>query len=309
MPATWRVAALSFLLGAVPVRAYETDQFSNRLEPIADSTVPLNRKVNTALAEVIEEWRGPQDEREFANAVYRKLGGVHWVDQIERWAMKSPEVAKLDTPRHDSIYAHHPLSATRVTFLFGVGFTIRVNGQLIGTDKLGHFMSQGRKFWWRWLRLHDEGLAAAHSAFTERAIFGQMTTGDYSNADLVANYEGHRFYRSLFEDDITPGKPAIVRWRDGAWALQRGFDWSDHVNAYWDEALNPNHFDERLYPHMRDRFLTFCGDYANDPAAWTIPAGEDARLTAKYGMLQLRDTTDLRLPNLCRDGGTHVAGE
>jgi hypothetical protein len=296
------------LLAAAPVRAYETDQFSNRLQPIADSTVLLNREVNTALAEVIEEWRGPKDEREFANAIYRKLGGVHWVDQIERWAMKSPEVAKLDTPRHDSIYAHHPFSATRVTGLIGVGSTIRVNGQLIGTDKLGHFISQGRKFWWRWLRFEDEGEAAAHSAYTERAIFGQMTTGDYSNADLVANYEGHRFYRSLFENDITPGKPAIVRWRDGGWVLQREFDWSDHVNAYWDEALNPNHFDERLYPHMRDRFLTFCGDYAKDPAAWTIPPATDQQLAGKYAMLQLRDTSDLRLPNLCRDGASSMAG-
>ncbi len=49
--------------------------------------------------------------------------------------------------RWDSIYRGHPLWATRVAALFGVGPTIKVNDQLIGSDKLGHFLSQGRKFY------------------------------------------------------------------------------------------------------------------------------------------------------------------
>ena len=36
------------------------------------------------------------------------------------------------------------------------------------------------------------------SVTTERGVFGALTTGIYSNADLVANYEGYRFYRGLF---------------------------------------------------------------------------------------------------------------
>ena len=52
--------------------------------------------------------------------------------------------------------------------------------------------------------------------FNERWLFGQLTTSIYSNADLVANYEGYRFYRSLFEDGVVPGKPAIVRFAGDA---------------------------------------------------------------------------------------------
>ncbi len=232
------------------------------------------------------------------NHIYHSIGGHHWVDRLERWAMNSPEVEKLSTPRRESIYSDHPIWATRVAALFGVGPTIKVNEVLIGSDKLGHFLSQGRKFYRRYLRYGDEARAAEHSAYTERALFGQMTTGSYSNADLVANYEGHRFYRSLFEDDIVPGKPAILKWKDGLWIIQRSFDFSDHVNVYWDEALNINHYDQLLYPHMKARFLQYCDNYQRRPALYTVQ--DEAQLKARYQHLQLRETSELRLPNLCQ---------
>ena len=155
------------------------------------------------------------------------------MDKIERWAMESSEVERLVTSSDDSIYKGHPVWATRVAFFFGIGATININGVLVGTDKFGHYFSQGRKFYKRWDRMRDEREAAEHSAYTERALFGQMTTGSYSNADLVANYEGYLFYRSLFEDDIVNGKPAILTWVEDHWIMQRPFEWADHVNDYW----------------------------------------------------------------------------
>ena len=226
--------------------AYETDQFSNRLEPISDSTELLNTRVNQTVREAVEDWRGPRNDKKVVNRIFHSIGGYHWVDKLERWAMKSPDVEKLTTPRRASIYSGHPIWATRVSTLFGVGPTIKLNGQLVGSDKIGHFLSQGRKYYRRYLRYQDEARAGEWSAFTERAIFGQMTTGSYSNADLVANFEGYLFYRSLFEDNTIPGKPAILSWTGEAWVIQRPFDWSDHINEYWDEALNINHYDKWL---------------------------------------------------------------
>jgi hypothetical protein len=183
--------------------------------------------------------------------------------------------------------------------MFGVGPTIKVNGQLIGSDKLGHFLSQGRKFYRRWLKFQDEAKAAEHSAYTERALFGQMTTGVYSNADLVANYEGFLFYRSLFEDNVIPGKPAILSWTGDGWIIQREFTWADHVNEYWDEALNINHYDGLLYPYMKERLEAFCPDYTDEPDRYEIE--DEEVLISRYANLQLRDTAELRLNNLCAD--------
>ena len=285
-------------LAAVPcASAYETDQFSHRLEPIEDATAALDTRVNETILRIAADWRGPRNDWKFVDGIYHSIGGHHWVDRIERWAMKAPEVDRQELRRRDSIYRGHPIWATRVAGIFGVGPTIKVNGQLIGSDKLGHFLSQGRKFYRRYQRLRDEAQAAERSAYTERAIFGQLTTGVYSNADLVANYEGYRFYRSLFEDDIISGKPAILAWQDGRWVVQRPFSWADHVNDYWDEALNINHYDPLLYPHMKDRLQTFCPDYFRDPVRYTLK--DEASLRERYADLQLRDTRELRLDMLC----------
>jgi hypothetical protein len=297
---------VAFCVAPALAGAYETDQFSNRLHPLKDSTAVLDERVNRSIADAAASQRGTRSERRVVDAIFHDIGGYHWVDKIERWAMNSDQVDRNTPDRYDSIYQGHPLWATRVAALFGVGPTIKVNHTLIGSDKLGHFLSQGRKFWRRYQKYHDERKAAEQSAFTERALFGQMTTGVYSNADLVANYEGYRFYRSLFEDDIVPGKPAILAWDNDHWVVQRPFTWADHVNAYWDEALNINHFDDLLYPHMKQRLLTYCDDYRAAPDRYDI-ANEEP-LKARYADLQLRDTSELRLSNLCpREAGNDTA--
>lgn len=277
--------------------AYETDQFNNRLQLIEDSTALMNQQVTLAIARTITPWHGPRDEMKVVTGIYNEIGGRHWVDKLERFAMESEDIERLDTPSHDSIYSGHPIWATRVAALFGVGPTLKVNHTLVGTDKFGHFLSQGRKFYRRWVNMKDEREAAEQSAFTERALFGQMTTGSYSNADLVANYEGYVFYRSLFEDNIIEGKPAILAWENNHWVMQRPFDWADHINDYWDEALNINHYDQLLYPHMKARLLTFCSDYEAAPHLFEIR--DEGALQYRYRNLQLRDTSDLRLDRLC----------
>jgi len=287
-------AAVTFSAAAA---AYETDQFYNRSQPIADSTEALNRKVNETLTEIVADWRKDHDQKAFVDDIYHTLGGHHWVDKIERWAMKSPEVDKLETTRYDSIYGGLPIWSVRTTFLFGIGSTIRVNDQLIGTDKLGHFFSQGRKFYRRYIKYGSEEESARQSVFTETAIFGSGTTGVFSNADLVANYEGYRFYRSLFEDDMVTGKPAIVRWENGNWIIQREFDWADHVNEYWDEALNMNDFDVLLYGPMRKRMVSLCPQYWENPALYTLENEEE--LKSRYAHLGMRDSWFLRLDTLC----------
>ena len=288
------MAAVGFPAAAF---AYETDQFTNRDIQIADSTELLNAKVNQTLENIVADWDRGHDEMAVVNAIYHDIGGHHWVDKLERWAMKSDDVEKLDTPRYDSVFSGLPWYALRVTSFFGVGKTIRINQQLVGSDKIGHFLSQGRKFYRRFRKSSSEEDAAARGAYTERAIFGRFTTGSYSNADLVANYEGHRFYRSLFEDDIVPGKAAILRWEEDGWVMQRKYDWADHVNEYWDEALNINHFDALLYKHMHERLLSLCPNYWQDPQSYTIE--NEAPLREKYAHIGIRDTSELRLDSLC----------
>ena len=273
-------------------RGYETDPYTNRHAAVADSTQLLDGAVNNALDDLAASWTRGEDEWRFVMAIYRKLGGLHWVDKLERWAIASDAVEKLPNARNQSIYHGLPIHATRVAGLFGFGPTIKINGVFVGTDKIGHFFSQGRKFYGRYLRMGDEARAARRSITTEKGLFGQLTTGVYSNADLVANFEGYRFYRSLFHHGVIADKAPIFRWHRGKPVKQRDFTWSDHVNAFWDEALNPNHYDRWLRPHVEKRLLEFCDQYRQDPALFAV---DDAQaLFERYRHIGLVDTSDLR---------------
>ncbi len=79
--------------------------------------------------------------------------------------------------------------------------------------------------------------------------------------------------------------------------MQRDFDWSDHVNEYWDEALNINHFDRLLYPHMLKAFVRMCPQYWENPSLYTV--ADEQALKDRYAFLGMKDNQDLRLDNLC----------
>ena len=303
--------ALGFVLATFgsAAFAYETDPYTGRHIDIAESAPALDRQVNAALDELAAGWRRGADEGRFATAIYRKLGGRHWVDKLERWAIRAPEVEKIPVTRSQSIYAQLPMYATRVAGIFGFGPTIKVNGALIGTDKIGHFLSQGWKFYRRYRRMGDEARAAKRSVTTEKAIFGRLTTGAYSNADIVANYEGYRFYRSLFEDGVVPGKGAIFVWEGGKPVRQRDFAWGDHVNAFWDEAINPNAYDRLLRPHIEQVLLRHCDRFESNAERYAAPDAD--ALFERYRPIGVVDTRALRpdrfLTNQCPPSGASDA--
>ncbi len=290
------------LAGGRSANAYETDQYSNRLLPIADSAPELDRVMNEALARIAARWRRTEDRERFAFELYQAVGGLHWVDRIERHAMKSSAVEKLPQSRWNSIFKGAPIWSSRVGFVFGVGATIRVGDSLFGTDKLGHFISQGLKYYRSHLAGWSEERVAGRGRFNERWIFGQATTSVFSNADLVANWEGYRFYLSLFEAGIVPEKPAIVRFDSGGARIVRPFSWRDHVNDYWDEALNPSYLSPGLARFMTHRLAALCADYLSAPRRF-VPAGE-IELAARYERIGIRPQPDLRLDNLCAETAT-----
>lgn len=285
------------IVAAAPASAYETDQHHNRDQVVADATVVLNAKVNETIRAIAESWSTDRDDMGFVDEIYNRIGGIHYVDKLERWAMTSAEVQRLDTERSTSIYSGYPLWSLRVSTLFGIGKTIRLNDQLVGTDKIGHFISQGRKFYKRYLQMGSEQEAAKRSVLTEKAIFGQATTGSFSNADLVANFEGYRFYRSLFEDGFIPGKPAILRWSDDHWVVQREFDWADHVNDFWDEALNPNEYTLLPSIYVRRQLLAMCDAFWEKPHLFV--AAHRAELSERYAHIGLHENSELRMDVLC----------
>ena len=270
---------------------YETDPYTGRSQALADSLAELDREVNAAIDAVVASWSHGEDEWRFVTAVYRRIGGLHYVDRLERWAMESPEVERIELARGEALMNDFPVLAARFGRIVRIGPIINVNGVYMGTDKIGHFLSQGRKFYKRYRRLGNEEQAMRRSVTTERGVFGALTTGIYSNADLVANYEGYRFYRGLFHDAVVADKPAILRWEGDRPVRQRAFTWADHVNAFWDEALNPNVYAKPLVPYVERRLLALCDDFSARPERYRVPAAVD--LSARYRNAGLRPNPQL----------------
>ena len=307
MPAFFSRRTLVWLLLLVlplPAFAYETDQYHDRDLPLADSTAVLDARVNEALARVAARWQGPRDDVRFARAVYWQLGGLHWVDHIERFAMRNPAVARM--PRGRTIYSYPPLFTSPVLFFFGVGERLKLAEVRIGSDKLGHFFSQGFKYFRRQRHGWSEERFVTWAERVEGWLFGEYTTRVFSNADMVANYEGYLFYRSLFEDGIVPGKGPIVAFEAGRARILRPFSWRDHVNDYWDEALNPSLFGAALQEHVARQLKELCPAYRAQPALF-VP-GQEAELERRYARIGRKDARYNRLDRFCSATGPQEAG-
>jgi hypothetical protein len=279
------------------VSGYESDQYSNRLVPIKDSLRPLDDYVNRELQEIINQWSGQKDSWRFAQLVYKKMGGVHWVDKLERWTMNSPELERYPHKHLNSIYRGMPIWATRVNYFFGIGTSINVNGVRVGSDKFGHFFSQGLKYYRRELRGWEEQRVLERGAYAERWIFGYLTTGNYANADLVANYEGLMFYKSLSEDRIVGDKLAIIGWNGDTPFQQREFSWQDHINDYWDEALNPSYVVASLQKRLVPAIRKLCPEYYSNPDEFV--SHNDDQLWNRYQKIGLRDARQNQFEKVC----------
>ena len=136
--------------------------------------------------------------------------------------------------------------------------------------------------------------------FRSSWLWGYFTTGVFSNADLVANYEGWRFYQSLFNDDVIAGKPAILVRENGRWVKQRQFTWADHINEYWDEALNPSYNVPSLDKRLRRAIRAMCPEYQQNPEPYRMQQ-DDEVLWRRYADINIRDSRANRFEVICEE--------
>ncbi len=179
---------------------------------------------------------------------------------------------------------------------------VRINGHLVGLDKIGHFFSEG----WQYFEMTafdrqsvDEALAWGKEQ--ESGLFGYTTTGIYSFADLVANFNGMRFWNKVLLKRGDPLKGFIAQLFDRpyascdiqildsikqrkivkAWEYNAHFDFSEYIDGAWDEGNNCNSYaDPIIEAKVMARIHNIDPDFA-------CPVSPDACSDAreKYGDL------------------------
>ncbi len=140
---------------------------------------------------------------------------------------------------------------------------VNINGHLVGLDKLGHLFAEG----WKYFELsHFEGQnikqALEWGRQREAGKFGYRTTGIFSFADLVSNYNGMRFWNKILLKKGDPLKGALANFFNKpyvsceiqfiasiknkkitkAWEFNSQFNLSDYIDGSWDEANNCNSY-------------------------------------------------------------------
>lgn len=282
--------------------AYETDQYSAMFHDLKDSTDFLDKVVNDGLQESILSWRYGHDEAKLMKTVFKKFSSR----EFERWVNESKDIDSV-VDRGNGIYKTTGFFNSPIIRWKGLASTVKVNDVYVGSDKLSHFFGVGQRLYHIAMHPHNESererefAAIEDSLWTEHFYWGRSTTRVFSNADLVANYEGYHFYRNLLHDDPVSGRKAIFVFENGRPKLQRKFSFRDYVNDYWSEALNPNRFYGSTRYKVVNVLRTFCErpEYLKNPDRFQ--SKDEAMLEKRYAHLRLnRDPQRLTLNGICR---------
>ena len=121
---------------------------------------------------------------------------------------------------------------------------LRVNGVLIGTDKIGHYFTQGHQYWKVYKISGSKKKAYEMGESQEATYYGLWASGVYSKADLAANNAGLSLYIQLY-DFLKPSvsNPDNISKSERQTLIEKfkkfTIDIKKDVTGDWNEFENP----------------------------------------------------------------------
>lgn len=232
--------------------ASEQDTFQAYLSTVEDSTEKVNKIINRRISQALQEAnlkKGCSDGRLLDHLKYQlanaNLIGINDVqDEIDQ----SYSIGKFKKEFKESIFKDLTWRESIALNTYGLGPVIKIKDVMIGTDKIGHFFSEGYAYFekasyrrWNIQKALDFGSS------TEAGFYGFMMSGIYSFADLSANFNGLRFWRNVsrkFDTIILDDNkiaPLFICQND-QWTQANPFKIEDYVDFAWDESINCNEY-------------------------------------------------------------------
>jgi len=294
--------------------AHETDQSTLPLgREFADLKVPLSEMVQAAIVKAVKQtnraiehslWRGQPTDRTVPLQSVDWIAAQVWSEMFSTFptnegldivlagdAMRARYPGLITMYRPEQLIYDDPLlvldvtKATRTLFRAG---TINVDGTLLGTDKIIHFVHLGHIYYSSYREARKSGvdearavakvvhLSAGYNPFlSENGFLGMVTTGIRSNGDLAANYAGFKFYRNLTEtvrigDRVLP--PMLTRaglyWQIDERVRNQPDFFAAYLTPHLNEALNPNTYavvtDTRVRKMIRSRCPDMLARYRDE---------------------------------------------
>jgi hypothetical protein len=278
---------------AAAALAYETDQLTDRDQPLEDALPYANAQMDAEIRAVVHaanaELGCDGDPVAARDVVARLLRG--YADNprlvLHRGLLRSfgfgaysylLETGPIDRRAFlDRSDIYGGISIWRSPILGGAGpaSTILLAGVLMGTDKLDHFLVNGEDLWRASRDGADDERAKRLGTRTENNFFGLKTSLAFSWGDLRADWDGYQFYRAQFRDGGMLQLDEL-----GCIAQRRPFDWAEWVDPGWDEVINPSVYTKGVQKAVTRRLqaekATICAQYA----VWGTDELREARAAA-----------------------------
>ncbi|THB77818.1 MAG: hypothetical protein D6B25_05800 [Desulfobulbaceae bacterium] len=176
-------------------------------------------------------------------------------------------------PLRDSIYRDIDYIEGFSLNLKELTHVVNLDGQLVGLDKIGHFFAEGWEYF-ELTRFKDQPLLSAMQwgIAQEEGTFGLATTGIFSYGDLVANFNGWRFWNRVRKYHPDPLQNAVSRFfsipyvkcatrikdsfmykkRVKEWRIGIPFDLRNYLDSAWDEGNNCSSYKD---PIIEDKVM------------------------------------------------------
>lgn len=272
----------SIVVDARPARAAETDQYYSWYVRVPDATAAIDEHINQGFAEALREVNGAGAasfscgdvalrmlDKQFRTAVWFVVGATR------DWSFPyRPATTTEFQERYEAVSLYRYFGLFPFGVLIPVDPTVRVGDVYFGTDKLGHFLTNGPRYWQTYSKARakgatvDDALRAAVDLGIgqESGILGGLITSTFSYGDLEANFQGLELVRSwcergglVLEDVVsTKGDEDGKRSAKKAWRLVRPFSMVDWVNPCWDESFYPNAYSGPTADGVKKALQGYC---------------------------------------------------
>lgn len=274
----------------------ETDTFSNRYEPLADSSEIINARANQYIQNSIKALNA-QDHYCSEDLLYEELRKYFNNHTKGRLAIDIIEDDAI--PRRMVILGESVYKSWRPWDGMGMGLTlakrsgltvssvVKVGNELVGADKFEHFFGQGFYYFTDgYLKGKGEIRAIKKGIAKEKTILGgnKIGNGVFSYGDLAANFNGMRFWNHILQsrEDVLGSAHNLGPYIDcenQKWVQVKKLDFRDYIDASMDEAINCSKFPAKATSERFIREVNYLGMQC------PLDPKKVEELSAKYGKM------------------------
>jgi hypothetical protein len=254
------------ILFSLNTNSSEIDSFTYRDNKLKDSRELINNKTEFFLQDSLKRANKKSDgcsEKKLYKSL-RKNFRNHVFGQLTPWIINTKDLDKNYGYVRETIYSEFRWFEAPIIGLLSklisdsTGHNIQVGPYYIGTDKFEHFLGTGYKYFKNRYKkgksiqdVLDIGIKA------EFGLMGAVTTGVISYSDMVANFNGMRFWNHVLSknDDIFGEEfGPYVKCVDNKWVSDKKIDWLNYMDHAWDEGINCSKFrNKRLLKRVQKR--------------------------------------------------------